>query len=490
MPRGVCLLVQLRTRCRTRLITDRLSKRLFKGRMPRIVSLYTKSRHAWDFRTRLPENSKIKQHYKELHDSIKIVRDKNNEKITSLLKENENLKTQVKGKTKRTDVDAINIPLPLRNNAFVHNEYLRCLKDCLDILCKTIEEVRIVSPTDIGIRDVYYLTNRSYELLDYAIGTCPKADCMRDKTNDVSSKVKNKHVAFKVPITSPKHNTSDTKNQSAISRSNVPIINSTRVKAVTNASGSKSSCNTRNDRTSPAKSAQGKKVEDHIRNNKTDQNVVNRVDSSISSRRTVINSNSKTSCEICNNLLNFGNHDLCAKTCLYASKVSPGCHNVYYNREKHVWKATGRKFTNVGYHWRPTGRIMPIGSLHPFAKQSDPKSPKSRIWKKSGRTLTQCANHRSNSPAYHVMTKVVQIALRYLDSGCSKRMTGDRSRLRNFVKKFIGTVRFGNDHFGAIMGYGDYVVGDSVISRVGEPNLCTSSIYQGRREAISKRSIN
>ncbi|GJS75155.1 hypothetical protein Tco_0725036 [Tanacetum coccineum] len=45
-------------------------------------------------------------------------------------------------------------------------------------------------------------------------------------------------------------------------------------------------------------------------------------------------------------------------------------------------------------------------------------------------------------------------------------MTGDRSRLKNFMKKFIGTVRFGNDHFGAIMGYGDYVIGDSVISRV------------------------
>nr|GEU78209.1 hypothetical protein [Tanacetum cinerariifolium] len=42
----------------------------------------------------------------------------------------------------------------------------------------------------------------------------------------------------------------------------------------------------------------------------------------------------------------------------------------------------------------------------------------------------------------------------------------DRSRLKNFVKKFIGTIRFGNDHFDAIMGYGDYVVGDSVISRV------------------------
>ncbi|GKD78335.1 retrovirus-related pol polyprotein from transposon TNT 1-94 [Tanacetum coccineum] len=45
-------------------------------------------------------------------------------------------------------------------------------------------------------------------------------------------------------------------------------------------------------------------------------------------------------------------------------------------------------------------------------------------------------------------------------------MTGDRSRLRYFVKKFIETVRFENDHFGAIMGYRDYVIGDSVISRV------------------------
>nr|GEX36060.1 hypothetical protein [Tanacetum cinerariifolium] len=33
-------------------------------------------------------------------------------------------------------------------------------------------------------------------------------------------------------------------------------------------------------------------------------------------------------------------------------------------------------------------------------------------------------------------------------------------------RTFIGRVRFGNDHFGTIMGYGDYVIGDSVISRV------------------------
>nr|GEU41242.1 putative reverse transcriptase domain-containing protein [Tanacetum cinerariifolium] len=64
------------------------------------------------------------------------------------------------------------------------------------------------------------------------------------------------------------------------------------------------------------------------------------------------------------------------------------------------------------------------------------------------------------------IVKEAKIVLWYLNSGCSKHMTGDHSRLKNFMKKFIGTVRFGNDHFGAIMRYGDYVIGDSVISRV------------------------
>nr|GFA13268.1 Gag-Pol polyprotein [Tanacetum cinerariifolium] len=52
-------------------------------------------------------------------------------------------------------------------------------------------------------------------------------------------------------------------------------------------------------------------------------------------------------------------------------------------------------------------------------------------------------------PSYdsNILSEVVQIVLWYLDSGCSKHMTGDRSRLLNFVKKFIGIVRFRNDHF-------------------------------------------
>ncbi|GJW86460.1 retrovirus-related pol polyprotein from transposon TNT 1-94 [Tanacetum coccineum] len=45
-------------------------------------------------------------------------------------------------------------------------------------------------------------------------------------------------------------------------------------------------------------------------------------------------------------------------------------------------------------------------------------------------------------------------------------MTGDRSQLTNFVHKFLGTVKFGNDQVAKIMGYGDYQIGNITISRV------------------------
>jgi hypothetical protein len=38
-------------------------------------------------------------------------------------------------------------------------------------------------------------------------------------------------------------------------------------------------------------------------------------------------------------------------------------------------------------------------------------------------------------------------------------MTGNLKLLINFVWKFMGTVRFGNDHVAAILGYGDLQFG-------------------------------
>ncbi|GJU69127.1 ribonuclease H-like domain-containing protein [Tanacetum coccineum] len=110
------------------------------------------------------------------------------------------------------------------------------------------------------------------------------------------------------------------------------------------------------------------------------------------------------------------------------------------NKTKQVWKATGKLFANVGYQWRPTGKKFTSGKLNCGYQ-----------WRPTGKKF-----------ALGVLCPLTKLSVQC----CSKHMTGNRSKLKNFVEKFIGSVRFGNDHFGAIMGYGDYVIGDSVISRV------------------------
>ncbi|GKE46413.1 retrovirus-related pol polyprotein from transposon TNT 1-94, partial [Tanacetum coccineum] len=45
-------------------------------------------------------------------------------------------------------------------------------------------------------------------------------------------------------------------------------------------------------------------------------------------------------------------------------------------------------------------------------------------------------------------------------------MTGDQSLLKNFIEKFMGIVRFRNDNFAAITGYGDYIQGNITICHV------------------------
>ncbi|GJV80196.1 retrovirus-related pol polyprotein from transposon TNT 1-94 [Tanacetum coccineum] len=62
--------------------------------------------------------------------------------------------------------------------------------------------------------------------------------------------------------------------------------------------------------------------------------------------------------------------------------------------------------------------------------------------------------------------RLVEIILFIVDSGCSKHMTGNLKLLTNFVEKFLGTVKFGNDQIAPILGYEDLVQGTITIKRV------------------------
>nr|GEV08007.1 integrase, catalytic region, zinc finger, CCHC-type, peptidase aspartic, catalytic [Tanacetum cinerariifolium] len=62
--------------------------------------------------------------------------------------------------------------------------------------------------------------------------------------------------------------------------------------------------------------------------------------------------------------------------------------------------------------------------------------------------------------------KIVQLILFIVDSGCTKHKTGNLKLLCNFVEKYLGIVRFGNDQFAPIFGYGDLVQGNITINWV------------------------
>nr|GEW61236.1 hypothetical protein [Tanacetum cinerariifolium] len=66
----------------------------------------------------------------------------------------------------------------------------------------------------------------------------------------------------------------------------------------------------------------------------------------------------------------------------------------------------------------------------------------------------------------NVNQNFVEIVLFIVDSGCSKHITGNLKLLINFVEKFLGTMKFGNDQIKPILGYGDLVQGAVTIKRV------------------------
>nr|GEU33635.1 hypothetical protein [Tanacetum cinerariifolium] len=217
------------------------------------------------------ENSKIKQHYKELYDSIKITCATHIKNITSLLNEIETLKTQVKGKMpaipnenvilkiyvcNKCAIDVEPIPLIQRNNRNVQQGYLNHLKDTLDTLHEIVEEARSNRTSDNSLGYTCVYTKTSQELLEIMIA-------------------------------------------SSEPRSNTKI-----------------------DRTLPAKSVHTKNVEAHLRNNKSDLHKKNRVDSGISFKRAVVISNSNSYCKTCNKCMISFNHDECVAKFLKSSNKS------------------------------------------------------------------------------------------------------------------------------------------------------------------------
>ncbi|GJR52569.1 retrovirus-related pol polyprotein from transposon TNT 1-94 [Tanacetum coccineum] len=445
------------------------------------------------------ELEKVKQHYKELYDSIKIMRAHTSEKTSTMLNEIESLKAQLRSKEPCFTSDYVKpkvlapgmyaidvkpIPHPLKNNRSAHLNYIGHLKESVETVREIVEEARVVKPLDSSLNYACRYTKLSQELLECVIGTCPKNFNERDNKAPSTPVTRKKQVTFSDKPGTSSSNTQKHKVHQRVQLTNIPVLPSTGVNDSTEASGSKPRSNTKKNRILPAKKENKKEVEVRLRTNRSVWTKVNRVDSSISSKRVVINSNSES--------VNSASNGMCVVNVLNSVNATPTVRIVLHkekqiwkpkgklsdnslnktkqiwkpksklsdnslSKTQRVWKATGKLFADIGYQWRPTGKKLTLGKLDCGSQ-----------WRPTGKkfALGEMCHLTKLSVKCSTLYANQQVMLWYLDSGCSKHMTGNRSKLMNFVEKFIGSVRFGNDHLGAIMGYGDYVMGDSVISRV------------------------
>ncbi|GKC68831.1 integrase, catalytic region, zinc finger, CCHC-type containing protein [Tanacetum coccineum] len=80
-------------------------------------------------------------------------------------------------------------------------------------------------------------------------------------------------------------------------------------------------------------------------------------------------------------------------------------------------------------------------------------------------TYGKCVPTITKTPLSSILCSL-DIILFIVNSGFSKHMTRNLKLLTNFVEKFMGTVKFGNDQIAPILGYGDLVQGSITIQRV------------------------
>nr|GEZ02522.1 retrovirus-related Pol polyprotein from transposon TNT 1-94 [Tanacetum cinerariifolium] len=474
------------------------------------------------------KNEHLKQTYKKLYDSIKSSRVRSKEQCDNLIKQvniksvesfdlNASLQekvlvitalkdtlSKIKGEAMVNEVvslhsidpelmkiDVAPLAPKLHNNRTTHTDYLRHTQEETTTLREIVESKRLLNPLNTSLDYACKYTKRIQELLIILKQTSPCINYLGTKLMDVTPKNNNKKISFTEHIPSSGNTPVETTSSTNVV-SNTHVINSTGLNLFSSSSGSQPQGNTNKDRIRQAQSkAKEKKLEDHPRtvrpslNNK--KNVVDTKGiSSVPNSKLSVNSDLK--CATCNGCLFFDNHDSCVLAYINYVNAHVKSKSVKKPVNRKIWQPTGIFFTTIGHICRPIGRTFTlVGTVCPLTRITTsaivPLRKPIPIESNTTKPVVTLVYSRK-SKAAKKKVPVVQIILWYLDSGCSKHITGDRSQLINFVQKFVGTVKFGNDHVAKIMGYGDYKIRNVTISRVyfmeGLEAMATACYTQNR----------
>ncbi|GJU33615.1 hypothetical protein Tco_1181969 [Tanacetum coccineum] len=127
------------------------------------------------------------------------------------------------------------------------------------------------------------------------------------------------------------------------------------------------------------------------------------------------------------------------------TQKSKSYYRMLYEKTSKTWKWWIEQQCPSGYKWVPKTKTKWV--------------PK--VWNENVQKRVSFAINNASR-----ITNIVQLILFIVDSGCTNHMMGNLTQLCNFIEKYLGTVRFGNDQFALILGYRDLVPGNITINRV------------------------
>ncbi|GKD59867.1 hypothetical protein Tco_1297376 [Tanacetum coccineum] len=175
----------------------------------------------------------------------------------------------------------------------------------------------------------------------------------------------------------------------------------------------------------------------------------------------------------------FNNHDLCVLDFIYNVHARTKSKSVKKNSKRKVWKPTGKVFTNIGYIWRPTGQTFTIvGNACPLTRITTTNEVSFRKptaldneTSKPIVILVYLRKHRKSKTNVQVSKSKVFNSVSANKKEPSQSwgsIVSDvpSSSLDECRSSKLFSVKFRNDHVAKILGYGDYQIGNFMISRV------------------------
>ncbi|GKB11065.1 retrovirus-related pol polyprotein from transposon TNT 1-94 [Tanacetum coccineum] len=258
-------------------------------------------------------------------------------------------------------LDLIILAPKVKNNREAHEYYLKHTMEQAAILREVVEQAKSRNPLDCASYSACMYVKRIQELLGYIRDTCPDIHKPSEKLVAVTPINKKKTVRFAETVTSSSNIPKVT---------NRPLLSSTGVNPSTNASGSKTSGNTKNDRISRTPSSNKKnKVEVQSRKVKSSLNKRN-FDSKNVCNEYVKHpiKGAKALCFVCNECLFDVNHAMCLIDHVNSMNVRAKSVSKK-NKKRKEWKPTGKVFNSVRYKWKPTGRTFTLhGNACPLTR--------------------------------------------------------------------------------------------------------------------------